>query len=558
MNEMAVNTGRKSSLLPPRKTFLDLVFSTDTYRASLHTRTPKRLATSPVDALPGDAERADAFFQGHFEFTGKQANLANLEPWSASGMPLHWHHELHRFNWLRDFSANGSDAARRHARTLLLSWIKRFNSYQAHIWDPEILARRLINWTRQSDFLLTSNDGDFNYQFIKSLRQQFRHLSRYCKYVARSDDQFEYALALYLCGVSFPDTLPQKEKLLRKLLAQIDKTILADGCHISRNPSQHLSMLADMVGLKQSFQKENEEVPPALMGGIDRLAPVVRFFRHGDGSLALFNGALINDESECDQLLAIADAPGRPPYRCPQGGFERLKAGRALLLLETGEGGRPENKNNHAGIGGFEFSFARERIFVNCGAHPDPTSHWGKALASTAAHTTLSLSDKNASFPMPTKAQQEDPVTVSSHAEEGNIWLDFDNPGYKPSLGVSHTRRLYLSSNGENLRGEDTVSVGEISQSPLDFTLRFHVHPDLSISKSMGGRTLLIRAKSGIGWQFMSSLSELSLEESIYCGHIGEQRKSQQIVLRGRLNGRDSLSVKWSLSLLGDEKALNL
>lgn len=554
MTDLVANSGTKTGFLPPRKTFLDRIFSTDTYTASLRTRTPKRLTTAPVDALPGDAERADAFFQGHFEFIGQSANLGSKEPWTARSMPLHWHLELHRFNWLRDFSANGSDAARRHARGLIISWIKYFDTYQAHIWDPDILARRLINWTRQSEFLLTSNDGDFNYKFLKSLRQQFQHLSRYCKYVARNEDQFDLYLALYLCAISFPDTLALKGKLKQKLLEQVDRTILADGCHISRNPSRHLIMLADLVGLKQTFMKENEEVPSELMGGIDRLAPVVRFFRHGDGSLALFNGSLINDESECDQLLAIADAPGRPPHRCPQGGFERLKAGRALLLLETGEGGRAKSIQNHAGIGSFEFSFGRDRVFVNCGAHSDPASSWGKALASTAAHTALSIGDTNTVFPLLAKSGTEDPVKVSCEVDEGNIWLDLENPGYVSSLGVTHMRRLYLTANGENLRGEDIVGVGALPSAPLDFTLRFHLHPALSISKSMGGRTLLIRGKSGIGWKFMSSLSELALEESIYCGHIGEQRKSQQIILRGRLNGNDSLSVKWSLSLLGDEK----
>ncbi len=555
MTDMAVSSPNRPAFLPPRKTFLDLVFSSDTYAASLRTRTPKRLTTIPVDALAGDSARADAYFQGHFEFMGLDAKLANLEPWFVKDMPLHWHMELHQFNWIRDFSANGTDAAKRHARTLITSWIKHFDTYQTHIWDPEILARRIINWTRQSDFLLTSNDGDFNYKFLKSLRQQFQHLMRYCKYIARKDDQFDLYLALYLSALAFPDTKAQKVKLEVKLLEQIDNTILADGCHYSRNPSRHLTMLADMVGLKQTYIKLQEEVPSQLLGGIDRLAPVVRFFRHGDGSLALFNGALINDETECDQLLAIADAPGRPPHRCPQGGFERLKSGKALLLLETGEGGRQKNPIGHAGIGSFEFSFARERIFVNCGAHPDAVSHWGKALASTAAHTALSIGDTNTAFPLPNKATEEDPVKVNCHVDEGNIWLDFTNPGYASSLNVSHTRRLYLDASGENLRGEDQVSVGDLSHAPMDFTLRFHLHPSLSLSKSMSGRHLLIRSKSGSGWQFMSSLAEISLEESIYCGHVGEQRKSQQIVLRGRLNGNDSLSVKWALTLLGDEKS---
>jgi len=288
------------------------------------------------------------------------------------------------------------------------------------------------------------------------------------------------------------------------------------------------------------------------MGGIDRLAPVVRFFQHGDGSLALFNGSVMATEGTVDHLLAIAEAPGRPPHRCPKGGFERLKAGRALLLLETGEGGRPITSLSHQGIGSLEFSYGRDRIFVNCGAHPDATSPWGKALGATAAHSTLCLSDQNATFPQPTKNKEPDPVKVTTHVESGNLWLDLTNPGYFASHGVTHTRRLYLEAGGQNLRGEEVVTATRDTAETTEFQIRFHMHPDLSISKSIGGRNLFIKTKNGDGWQFVSSLGDLSLEESIYCAQAGKPRKSQQIVLRGRLHGNAPLSIKWSLKMLGE------
>lgn len=555
MSMAAVGSKSKNATLPPRKSFIDYLFSTSSYATSLRARTPKKLVASPIEALPGDAIRADAIFQGHFLLSGVEAKLTNVEPWFATNMPLHWHYELHNFDWLKDFSANGSDASIRHARALVLSWIKHFETYKPHIWDAPILARRLINWTRQSRFLMTAHEGDFNYKFLRSLREQYRHLRRYHRFIVRTDDTVDLTLALYLCALCFPDTGSQRKKYQALLLAQIDHTILTDGCHLSRNPAKHMSLLADLIGLKQTLLNLQEEIPSLLIRGIDRLAPVVRFFQHGDGSLALFNGSILAPEGTVDHLLAIADAPGRPPHRCPQGGFERLKAGRGLLLVETGEGGRPKSTVSHAGIGSLEFSYGRDRIFVNCGAHPDSTSPWGKALAATAAHSTLCLSDKNALFPVPVKDKQDDPVKVSTHGEEGHLWLDLENPGYLADFDVSHSRRLFLEASGQNLRGEETVSANEEATTPLDFQVRFHLHPDLSISKSISGRNLLIRTKSGDGWQFISSLGNIALEESIYCGQAGDPRKSQQIVLRGRLHGNAPLSVKWSLKMLGESDA---
>lgn len=551
MNKMAAGFTSKAGSLPPRRTFLDRLFSTSFYAASLKSRTPKKLIASHVDAIPGRGEKADHLFQGHFEFAGFGTHVSNAEPWFATDMPLHWHLELHRFSWLRDFAANNTDAAKRHVRALLISWIRNFGDYTSYLWDADILARRLINWVRQAGFLMTANEGDFNYQFLKSVRHQYSHLLRLRKYIIRSQDKLTIDLALYLCASSFPDGASQKQKLLDQLLVSIDKTILADGCHISRNPSRHQEVMADLIGLKHDFLNDQEEIPKSLMDGIDRLAPVVRFFQHGDGGLALFNGAILSEDGDCDHLLAIADAPGRSPHRCPLGGFERLKAGRALLLMETGEGGRPKELQSHFGIGSFEFSYGRERLVVNCGAHSDAHSHWGKALASTAAHSTLSITDLNAAFPLPGKKNAPS-AEVSTHEEGGNLWLELINPGYLEKLGALHTRRLFLDASGENLRGEDTVSIDKNTDQTTEFDIRFHLHPDLSVSKNIGGNKLLIRTGAGVGWQFISSLSDMSLEESVYCGHVGEQRKNWQIILKGRLHDGEDLTVKWAFRLLGD------
>ncbi|MFT6556404.1 heparinase II/III family protein [Sneathiella sp.] len=555
MNNMAAGFNAKTLPLPSRRSLSDRLFSSSLYQASLRSRTPRKLRSTHVDVLPGRGEKADSLFQGHFEFAGFGTHVSNAEPWFAPNMPLHWHQELHRFSWIRDFAANDTDAAKRHARTLLISWVKNFGQYTPYVWDKDVLPRRLINWIRQATFLMTSNDGDFNYQFLKTLREQFKHLTRLRRVARDKTDMVEIDLALYLCACAFPDTKDQQKSSLRHLLEDIDLVILADGCHLSRNPRKHLDLLADLVALKHDFMNLQQEVPQGLMGGIDRLAPVVRFFQHGDGSLALFNGATLPEKGDCDHLLAISDAAGRPPHRCPLGGFERLKAGRSLLILETGEGGRPKNIPYHAGIGSFEFSFGQEKLIVNCGSHPDSKSAWGKALMSTAAHSTLSIRDLNAQFPAPDDAEQLAELNISTHEEGGSLWLDFDNPGFLQAAKIRHSRKLFLESSGISLRGEDTVSFEGPADKITEFEIRFHLHPDLSVSKNMNGNKLLIRTQNGSGWQFLSSLSEMSLEESVYCGQAGELRKSQQIVLNGKIHGQETLALKWAFALLGESEA---
>ncbi len=77
---------------------------------------------------------------------------------------------------------------------------------------------------------------------------------------------------------------------MRRLADELDRQILPDGGHISRNPGTLIDLLIDLLPLRQAFAARNIAPPPALLNAIDRMMPMLRFFRHGDGSFALFNG----------------------------------------------------------------------------------------------------------------------------------------------------------------------------------------------------------------------------------------------------------------------------
>ena len=76
----------------------------------------------------------------------------------------------------------------------------------------------------------------------------------------------------------------------KRLSDELERQILPDGGHISRNPGALIELLLDLLPLRQAFTARNVAPPPALLNAIDRMMPMLRFFRHGDGNFALFNG----------------------------------------------------------------------------------------------------------------------------------------------------------------------------------------------------------------------------------------------------------------------------
>ena len=70
--------------------------------------------------------------------------------------------------------------------------------------------------------------------------------------------------------------------------------------------------LIDLLPLRQTFAARNIAPPPALLNAIDRMMPMLRFFRHGDGTFALFNGMSSAPQDLVATLLAYDDTHGVP------------------------------------------------------------------------------------------------------------------------------------------------------------------------------------------------------------------------------------------------------
>ncbi len=66
------------------------------------------------------------------------------------------------------------------------------------------------------------------------------------------------------------------------------------------------------------------------------MAPALRVMRHGDGGLALFNGSKEESSSLIDIALTQAGRGGRGPLALVDGGFQRLQAGRSVVIVDCG------------------------------------------------------------------------------------------------------------------------------------------------------------------------------------------------------------------------------
>lgn len=528
----------------------DTIYATSLYQFTLRGSFPHALTLQPVDIWPGDAAEADEMFRGRWRLAGIEVNAGRAMPFGLPDQPEAWRVALHGFEWLRHFTASNNDAATRAARSLVADWLGRHSGFDPLAWRPDVLARRLVNWCLHVDLLTRNAELTYRSDVLRALARQARHLSRTVEDIQPGAGALSGAAALALLGLCIPGGKAWTERGLKLLGDALGRQVLADGGHASRDPETLHLVLRDLLLLKRTMMDSGEPPPEGLVNAIDRMTPTLRMLRHDDGGLALFNGATEGRADLIEATVRQAATRGRPNLSAPKTGFERLQGGRTVVIADFG-GPVPQPGVGHAGLLSFEMSHQRERIVVNGGAARPQTPQWSRALASTAAHSTLCLDDTNA-VGVPEAGRRRarrleaDAVRTESG---GETVIDLMHTGYQEVFGVVHRRRLHLDIEGRELRGEDRLERVERRRNAarLPFAIRFHLHPDTQAVLAQGGDGALIRMKSGRGWRFRVAGARLALEESVYLGN-GTPRRTGQLVLAGELADGDMIAVRWGFT----------
>ena len=146
---------------------------------------------------------------------------------------------------------------------------------------------------------------------------QIRYLRSMAPEMPDGEDRLRARIALAFAALSLPAPASALRSATRNLAAELDRQILPDGGHVSRNPHAMLELLADLLPLRQTYANQAEAPPQALIGAVERMLPALRFFRHRDGSLAQFNGMGVTIHDRIAAILRHDDTAGAPLLHAP-------------------------------------------------------------------------------------------------------------------------------------------------------------------------------------------------------------------------------------------------
>ncbi|MFT4011984.1 MAG: heparinase II/III family protein [Paracoccus sp. (in: a-proteobacteria)] len=502
--------------------------------------------------------------------------LADLPPTLAA--------ELHGFGWLDDLAAVGSPKARAVAQQHVLRWLRAHPAPQPASqparpeWLSAIAGRRVLRWIFHAGMILPGLDRDRAEPYFRALDRHLDHLRAHWHEGPDGLPRLEALAGLAIGAMSLRDRQNIAQPALIAL-AQEAEAMGVDLLSESRAPEALLEAMALLVWAEEVAEETGHPAPPELAPVIAQIAPVLRALRHADGALPCFHGGGRGAAGRLDRCLRAAQGAALPGSGLAMG-FARMARARSTLILDAAAPpAGPAAIRAHASTLAIEFTVARQPILVNCGPGDGFGPLWARASRATASHSALCLEGLSSSRLAPAEAESAPEILTERPSlvwagdcdALGNLTAPDCGPPHAPepahllaghdgwldSHGLTHLRELWLSPDGANLQGEDSLAALDASAQArleqirpdqgLAFAIRFHLHPQIQAVHD--GEEIRLTLPGGEEWRFAhDGVGALALEASCFLDHnLAEPIPSQQIVLSALLQGR-AIQIGWTLA----------
>lgn len=518
------------------------------------------LLLAPPDLRPVDPSFVEEVGYGTMGLAGLTAELGEASPFAVRPPSPAWARELHGFGWLRHFTVARTLENEALVRRLTGQWLALPRRGVPYAWAPDVVGRRMISWLSHAGLLLDGADRRTHAAVLRSLEDQAGYLSASWRDAPEGYPKLLALIGLVQACLCIGGHERRLETAEKHLIAELDRQVLDDGGHASRNPGTLVAVLLDLLPLRQCFGARGLTPDAVLTAAIDRMMPMLRRLRLGDGRLARFNGMGATERDALAMALAYQKSSGSEPPVVSSSGYARLERGTTVIVVDAGPPPPIALAGQAcAGCLSFELSAGEELVLVNGGA---PAVVHDRAIAAargTASHNTLALGGRSSSELVRSAglrrrigaAPIRHPDRVACTVEErddGAIALRASHDGYAGRFGLVHARTLVLGPDGACLDGEDVLAGArdEVRLArDVPVAVHFHLPPLAGARYGAAHGTADIILRDGGCWRLSAAGAGLAIEPSTHFADVLGPLQAQQVVLRTVCGG--ATRVRWRL-----------
>ena len=542
------------------------------HRARLGGR-PEVAEAMPEPILLGDAERGQALLHGVWRALGREIPVGRGSIWTAPLPDARLEGERQACLWLDDLAALGNRPARLMAQGWVLDWVQRYGGGAGPGWEPELAGRRAKRWAVHAALLTEGLDRGGAERFWRALAGHQRYLARTWALAPEGLPRLRALAGLVWSGVVLPHA--GHAAALAEMAALADGLIDAEGGTPSRAPEDLAEIVILLIWTARLLEDAGQHAMAPHLQAIVRAVPVIRPLRMGDGGMARFHGGGGGAGERLDQALAELRLVAQPKPKLPMG-YARLAGGRVVLVMDgAAPPGGARATGAHAATLAFEMSVSRQRLVVNAGPGQVFGPSWALRSRQTAAQSGVEAGGLSSAriegeglTARTFGARLEDGpalVSVRQAQDATGQWLLATQDGYVARLGLVQERRLYVDARGQEVRGEDILTVadararGQFDAAARDgrigFAARFHLHPAVAVEFDAARQVVGLTLPSGDLWMFRVGGGVVELEESVYFDAAAAGPvPTTQVVVRAEVVGYLG-QITWSFGRIAEAPA---
>jgi uncharacterized heparinase superfamily protein len=536
-------------LLSLKKSFQDRLrekkFKSSNYNVSLGGIQPHRIYESSNIFLIQDLINHDPIILNSVrKFTTNLWKITNLEENKIK--------KLHNFCWL---PALNIKTEKELGCLIIDQWINNFSNYNEKYWTLDVVTMRLIYWISSYEIIFKNSDLIFRSKVINNIVKQTKHLFKNISLVSSGVDKIKSLAALILAGNSFEQYEEYTQYGLKNLEDELGSFINKDGFVKSKNPEDLFWALYFLVLIKEWLTLSRKQTPAFINIYINSLGICFKFLRFSNGDLPLFNGANhINTEKFYEFLESRGyEFENMENIFC---GYAKIKSKKIELFIDANNpSSMLHSRNYQAGPLSFELASNGIKFICNSGSGKNLGEELSYLSSSTAAHSTVTINDTSSCIFQKNALIRR--YFGNSLIEKHNIFKqEFKNDkefiqciiahdGYEKRFKILHERQITLFKSKNHIEGIDSLKCKSLENKNLTFSVRFHIHPDIRITKTMGN-DILLSSSEGEGWIFRSPQIPTKIEKNLYFGNPDNIKESSFILLEGNIENENT-NIIWHL-----------
>lgn len=530
-----------------------LAWRTPFHSVRLRGRFPLKLLAVPKDPVAGDRAVGEALLQDIMVHGNESIKLDQLNFADANLSPA-FSDYLQSFAWLRDLAAAATrEKGARLAEKIVQQWLSvHAEQISERAWRADLCGRRILFWTAYAPYILSSRDMVYRSAVLNTLARAARHLDNGADKAPPGVARIAAWIGVIAAAVVVqggPARLSHGEAGLARALTALHE----DGGLISRSPLEQLALVELLGQLRAIYYAARRDMPERVADALAASVSALLGVTLGDEALSSWQGGNMLSRRRVAAAVEGSGVRARALRHARGWGYQRLAAKTAVAVFD---GAPPPASRAFAGgcasTLAFEFSDGGDRLVVNCGgaglsagAVPAQLAH---LLRSTAAHSTLTLGDRNSTAILTdgTLGKGVTEVEVSRDETAGNSRVEASHDGYRRRFGLIHQRELILAADGRELRGEDNLLPQGRRRRGDDvpFAVRFHLGPAVEVTSTADGQGALLRVRGRSAWQFRCRGGALNIEESVWIDGAGQMHSTSQLVIAGE-SPLGGMSISW-------------